>query len=103
MCDSRSFLPGFGLCRYAIIREGNARKEIVRFILECDRAAPPGRACRERTSPASALKPQRLRPFIPLTGITGGAPFFFTRIARILAGSVLLAFRPTMWMSSGPS
>ncbi len=38
-----------------------------------------------------------------LTGIRIGAPWFLTSTAMNLAGSVRLAFRPTMWTSSGPS
>jgi hypothetical protein len=37
------------------------------------------------------------------TGINTGFFFSFTRKTRSFAGVVALAFRPTVWMSSGPS
>ena len=38
-----------------------------------------------------------------LTGTNTGAPLSFTRSTSNFAGLVLLAFRPTTWISSGPS
>jgi hypothetical protein len=37
------------------------------------------------------------------TGMRGGAPVFFRKKTRHVAGCVWLAFRPTTWRSSGPS
>src|SRR4029077_7805974 len=37
------------------------------------------------------------------TGTNTGAPLFFTRNTTNFAGLVWLAFRPTIWTSSGPS
>jgi hypothetical protein len=38
-----------------------------------------------------------------LTGISTGAPLSFSKKTTNFAGFVLLALRPTVWMSSGPS
>lgn len=37
------------------------------------------------------------------TGMKNSAPLFFTSMTTNFAGLVLLALRPTVWMSSGPS
>src|SRR5262245_27367257 len=37
------------------------------------------------------------------SGMSKGAPLSLTRTSTNLARSVLLALRPTVWMSSGPS
>lgn len=45
--------------------------------------------------------PRRRLPYF--TGVRTGAPLFLIRNTTNFAGFVLLAFRPTVWTSSGPS
>lgn len=46
-----------------------------------------------------ARVPLRSRSGPYFSGMSAGAPSFLTRNAKILAGLVLLAFRPTTWTS----
>src|SRR5262249_60936827 len=50
-----------------------------------------------------ASSPPRAQSDSHLTGTSAGAPLALIKTTRNLAGLVLLAFRSTTWMSSGPS
>ncbi len=57
-----------------------------------------------RSKPAkrpAVTGPRRRLPYF--TGVRTGAPLFLIRSTTNFAGFVLLAFRPTVWTSSGPS